>query len=62
MKKRSLGRNVAFVILFAVIGLTQFTENVRAVQILGLFACGVVVGSSATVAIFMYKANPKSEQ
>ena len=60
MKKRSVGRNVAFVILFAIIGLTQFTENVRAVQVVGLFACGVVVGASATVAIFMYKTDPKS--
>ena len=62
MKKKSVGRNVAIVIIFAIIGLTQFTDNVRAVQVLGLFASGVVVGVSATVAIFMYKTNPESKQ
>jgi len=29
-------------ILFGGIGLTQFAENGRAVQVLGLFACGAI--------------------
>ena len=62
MNKKSIGRNVAIVIVFACIGLTQFTEGVRAVQVLGLFASGIVVGASATVAIFMYKAGPDEKQ
>ncbi len=30
--------------VFSLVGLTRFTENVRDVQILGLFACGAVFG------------------
>jgi hypothetical protein len=61
MNKRSVGRGVAFAILFSIIGLTQFSKDVRAVQVLGLFACGIVVGASATTAVFIYRAGPKSD-
>ena len=46
MQTKSIWRNVALMIVFGAIGLTMFTENVRTVQILGLFACGAVVGAS----------------
>ena len=55
-------RNVALAIVFACVGLTQFTENVRAVQVIGLFASGIVVGACATVAIFIYKASQVMKQ
>jgi hypothetical protein len=44
MNIKVVGANVALMIVFAAIGLTQFTENVRSVQILGLFASGAVFG------------------
>lgn len=46
MQTRSIWRNIALMIVFAAIGFTMFTENVRTVQILGLFATGAVVGVS----------------
>ena len=59
MKLNPIGKNIAFMVLFAAIGLTQFTENVRAVQILGLFASGAVVGASLAGLIGALKANRK---
>jgi hypothetical protein len=44
MNIKLVGRNVGIIVVFGVLGLTQFTENVSTVQILGLFASGVVVG------------------
>ena len=35
-------------IVFAAVGFTMFTENVRTVQILGLFASGAVFGVGLT--------------
>jgi hypothetical protein len=46
MDMKLVGRNVAFIVVFGVLGLTQFTENVRTVQVLGLFASGAVVGAA----------------
>jgi hypothetical protein len=48
MKMKLVGRNVALMAVFGVLGLTQFTENVRTVQVLGLFASGIVVGAAWT--------------
>jgi CHASE1-domain containing sensor protein len=48
MKMKLVGRNVALMVVFGVLGLTQFTENVRTVQVLGLFVSGVVVGGAWT--------------
>ncbi len=61
MKKKIVWRNIAIAIVFGIIGLTAFTNDVRAVQVLGLFASGVVVGASVTVAIFMAKASPEEK-
>jgi hypothetical protein len=37
---------MALMIVFGSIGLSQYTENVRTVQILGLMSCGAVIGAS----------------
>ncbi len=39
-------RNIALMLIFAFVGLTQFTENMRPVQIVGLFVSGAVFGAS----------------
>jgi hypothetical protein len=46
MDMKLVGRNVGIMVVFGVLGLTQFSENVRTVQILGLFASGVAVGAA----------------
>ena len=48
MKMKLVGINIALIAIFGVLGLTQFSENVRTVQVLGLFASGVVVGAAWT--------------
>ena len=45
---RSIIRNAALIVVFGVVGMMLFTENVRTVQIVGLFACGMAVGASLT--------------
>ena len=61
MKMNLLGRNIALIILFAIVGVTQFTENVRTVQIVGLVASGAVIGSSLAAIITAFKAKHKTE-
>ncbi len=46
MDKRLITRHIALMVVFTGVGLTMFTENVRTVQVLGLFACGIVFGVS----------------
>jgi hypothetical protein len=46
-------------IVFTAIGLTMFTENVRNVQILGLFATGVVFGVSLARIVAAFRARRK---
>lgn len=46
MNKRTFGANIALMVVFGAIGLTLFTENVRTVQILGLFICGAIFGAA----------------
>jgi predicted metal-binding protein len=46
MNNRSIIRNVSLIIVFCAVGIVLFTENVRLVQIIGLFACGMVIGVS----------------
>jgi len=40
-----LVRNVALIKVFSALAFVLFTENVRTVQIIELFACGVVAGA-----------------
>ena len=61
MKTKVVGRNVAIMVVFSVSGLTFFTENVRAVQILGIFATGMAVGASLAALISALRAKPKAE-
>ena len=42
-------------LVFSLIGLTRFTENVRDVQILGLFACGAVFGVGLSMLILVLR-------
>jgi len=49
-------RNVALIVVFVAVGLTMFTENVRTVQIVGLFACGAVVGAAFTAIVSAFKS------
>ncbi len=46
MNKGLLIRNIGLIVVFGAIGFTMFTENVRTVQMLGLFASGAVCGVS----------------
>jgi hypothetical protein len=46
MDMKIVGRNAALMLVFGGLGLTQFTEDVRTVQVLGLFASGAVVGAA----------------
>jgi hypothetical protein len=48
MNKRPIARNIALMVVFCAVGLTLFTENVRTVQIIGLLACGAIIGASLT--------------
>jgi len=46
-------------ILFSIVGLMQFSNNVRTVQALGLFACGAVFGTALAALITAFKARMK---
>jgi hypothetical protein len=46
MRQRRIGAYIATLFIFGLFGLTQYTENVRTVQVLGLFACGMACGVS----------------
>lgn len=48
MKNKAVSRNVILIIVFCTVAFLLFTKDVRSVQILGLFACGAVVGASLT--------------
>jgi predicted metal-binding protein len=61
MKMKLILRNVAPMVVFGAIGLISFTEGVRTVQILGIFACGMVVGASLTHLIMELKAKQKTD-
>ena len=51
-----IGTNIALMAVFCAVGLTLFTENVRTVQIVGLFACGVVFGVSLAAIISAFRS------
>jgi hypothetical protein len=61
MRTKLIARNVVLIVVFGVIGLTQFTENVRTVQILGLLASGAIIGSSLAMIIVALKAKQKTD-
>ncbi len=61
MKKNEIIRNVALIIVFCTVGIILFTENVRTVQIIGLFACGAVAGVSLSRIIVAIKKKKNPE-
>jgi hypothetical protein len=46
MRNRSFARNIAIIIIFSAVAFLLFTENVRTIQVIGLLACGAVIGAS----------------
>ena len=54
--KAILIRNIALMVVFGAIGLTKFTENVRTVQVVGLFACGAVFGVALALIISAFRS------
>jgi len=61
LNKNPIIRNVALIIVFCAVGFILFTENIRTVQILGLFACGAVVGASLANIKVALKTKKKAE-
>ncbi len=51
MNTKRVFPSIGLMILFGTFGLTQFTQNMRPVQVVGLFACGVAVGSALSVCV-----------
>ena len=41
------------VFLFSLLGLWQFSQGVRSVDVVGLFACGALAGAAATGLLIM---------
>jgi hypothetical protein len=59
MQTKLILRNVVLMAAFGAMGLIMFTENVRTVQILGLFACGAVFGAGLTSIITAIRGRQK---
>jgi hypothetical protein len=59
MKMNVIWRNVALIVAFGAMGLILFTENVRTVQTLGLFACGAVFGAGLTSMVTAIRGRQK---
>ncbi len=62
MKQRLIWSNLGIMVLFTLIGLTRFADNVRPVQVIGLFASGAAFGASLVALITALRArrNPKA--
>lgn len=61
LNKNQIIRNVALIIVFCAVGFILFTENVRPVQIIGLFACGTVAGVSLSNIIAALRTKKKAD-
>ena len=57
MKKMRIIVNIALIVFFGAM-IPNFAENVRTVQIIGLLACGGVIGANFT-AMMIYLFKPK---
>ena len=51
MNKKLVVRNLALMAVFAGLGFGFFTENVRVVQMLGLFVTGIGFGAALTTLV-----------
>jgi hypothetical protein len=56
MSPRTVAQNLAMMAVFLGIGMTTFTENVRTVQVLGLYASGLGSGVFLARAILAARA------
>lgn len=56
MNKKLVVRNIALMMVFVAVPLTLFTENVRTVQILGLFVSGAVFGASLAAIVSAFRS------
>jgi len=61
MKTRTIGRNILIMIVFGAYAVIQFSQNVKPVQILGIFACGVVFGAALIKIIITIRAKKEKE-
>jgi hypothetical protein len=59
MQMNVIWRNVALMVAFGAMAWLMFTENVRTVQILGLFACGAVFGAGLTSIVAAIRGRQK---
>ena len=56
--KGILTGNIAVMVVFGSIGLIKFAENVRTVQVVGLFASGAVCGVAFAFIISALRSKP----
>ena len=61
MYMKHAGTYIAIMIVFGLGGLRLFSEGVRSVQVLGLFASGIVVGASLAKFIAVIRSKKSSE-
>jgi hypothetical protein len=59
MQKNVIWRNVALMVAFGAMAWLMFTDNVRTVQILGLFSCGAVFGAGLTSIVAAIRGRQK---
>lgn len=57
MDKKQIIRAIALITIFCAMAVVLFIENVRPVQVLGLFACGAGVGATLTSLIIAHRTN-----
>ena len=61
MNRRLILRNVAIIVVFVAVALTIYSENVRTIQIVGLFVCGMVSGVALGAIISAFRSKqPKT--
>jgi hypothetical protein len=46
MDKKFIGINIVLLLIFYCVGFTQFTENLKPLQLIGIFGSGAVFGAS----------------
>lgn len=56
MKFKSVAQNIALTLVFLAVGMLTFSENIRTVQVLGLYASGVASGVFLARAILASRA------
>lgn len=54
-------RNVAVMLVFGVLGLLKFAENVRTVQVVGLLGSGALFGAALTMITSAFRSKQTKE-